>query len=52
MRASLPSNLVMQSEKQISLNKNQIINENNCDDLEYLILDALKIKKIYLLKKL
>jgi primosomal protein N' (replication factor Y) len=45
MRASLPSNLVLQSETEVSLNQNQIINQNNCDDLEYLILDALKIKK-------
>ena len=45
MRASIPSNLILQSETILTLNNENEINDNNLDDSEYLIIDALKINK-------
>ena len=45
MRASIPSNLILQSETVISLNNENDIDSNNLDDAEYLIVDALNLNK-------
>ena len=43
MRASVPSNLILQSETIITLNPELDINIDNLDEIEYLIIDALNI---------
>ena len=43
MRASVPSNLILQSESEITLNPEKIIDVNNLNELEFLVIDALNI---------
>ena len=45
MRASIPSNLILQSETIITINNQNEIDNNKLDDAEYLILEALNINK-------
>ena len=45
MRASIPSNLILQSETIITLNNENEVDNKNLDDTEYLILEALNINK-------
>jgi primosomal protein N' (replication factor Y) len=45
MRASIPSNLILQSETIISLNNENEIDKKKLDDNEYLIIEALNINK-------
>ncbi len=45
MRASIPSNLILQSETIITINNQNEVNNNKLDDTEYLILEALNINK-------
>ena len=45
MRASIPSNLILQSETIITISNQNEIDNSKLDDAEYLILEALKINK-------
>ena len=45
MRAAIPGNLILQSETIITLNNQKEVDNNSIDDAEYLILEALNIKK-------
>lgn len=45
MRASIPSNLILQSETIITLNNQNEVDNKKLDDTEYLIIEALNINK-------
>ena len=45
MRASIPSNLILQSETIITLNNKNEVDDKKLDDTEYLIFEALNINK-------
>ena len=51
MRASIPSNLVLQSETVLTLNSEKLINKNDLDDSEYLIIEALNLNNYLSIKE-